>query len=428
MLMCGICLAGGIVAWISFRKKITGVKKRMLVVCIVASALGLVVGVVEQQEDIGQQEAVLARNQMGQGEYEQTLELSIEGYEEPLDYLVTVPEQALTDEEVQQALTAAVDEIEQEFPGENSSVNHVENHVVIREEYQDGKVLATWSFDDYDVMNRDGEVIADEIPTEGILVKASVLLSCMEVEQREEFYFRVFQASRSEQEELLYQIERHLEEEGQIKGKAYYELPNQVGGKQLVWKRGNTHTSEKLLLLGILIASMLPIVEYSRRKEQEEKERKLLLLEYPDMVNKLALLLGAGMTLQKAFYKIAYAYEEKRNRHLTDIQPVYEQMLLTCREMENGVGESNAYERFGERCGGAEYRRLGNLLAQKVRKGNAAIVSELEREAEGAYETRKAVARRYGEEAATKLLFPMVLMLVLVMVVMLVPAVMSFQI
>lgn len=428
MLMCGICLVGTLLMWITLRKRITDVKKRMLMVFMAASALGLIVGVMECLEGVGKQKTSLERNQNGQGEYEQTLELSIEGYEDFLNYTVVVPEQILTDEEVQQAFAATIEEIKKEFPGENASLNHVENHVVIREEYQDGKVTATWSFDNYDVVNGYGDVVADEIPAEGILVKASVLLSCGEKEQREEFYFRVFQARRSEYEELIYQIEHHLEEEGQIKGKGYYELPNHAGGKQLVWKIGVTHTSEKLLLLGIAIASMLPMVEHSRRKEQVENESKLLVLEYPDMVNKLALLLGAGMTLQKAFCKIAYAYEEKRKCNLVERMPAYEQMLITCREIENGMGESKAYERFGERCGGAEYRRLGNLLAQRLKKGNAGIIAELEGEAERAYENRKAVARRYGEEAGTKLLFPMVLMLVLVMVVLLVPAVMSFQI
>lgn len=36
--------------------------------------------------------------------------------------------------------------------------------------------------------------------------------------------------------------------------------------------------------------------------------------------------------------------------------------------------------------------------------------------------------KRYGEEAGTKLLFPMMLMLGIVMVILLVPAVLAFQI
>ena len=40
----------------------------------------------------------------------------------------------------------------------------------------------------------------------------------------------------------------------------------------------------------------------------------------------------------------------------------------------------------------------------------------------------KHAAKRYGEEAGTKLLFPMMLMLGIVMVILLVPAVLAFQI
>ena len=52
----------------------------------------------------------------------------------------------------------------------------------------------------------------------------------------------------------------------------------------------------------------------------------------------------------------------------------------------------------------------------------------LEQEAQNAFEERKHAAKRYGEEAGTKLLFPMMLMLGIVMVILLVPAVLAFQI
>ena len=68
----------------------------------------------------------------------------------------------------------------------------------------------------------------------------------------------------------------------------------------------------------------------------------LLELEYPDLVSKLALLLGAGMTLQGAFRKIAGAYGQKRTQNKTAEMPAYEEMLVACRQMESGVGEQRA--------------------------------------------------------------------------------------
>ena len=150
-------------------------------------------------------------------------------------------------------------------------------------------------------------------------------------------------------------------------------------------------------------------------------------LEYPELVSKIALLLGAGMTLQGALRKIAQTYGTKKKSGKEQELPAYEELLVLCREMENGMGEAAAYQRLGERCKNAEYRRLGTMLAQNLKMGSYGLVALLEQEAERAFEVRKASAKRYGEEAGTKLLFPMMLMLGLVIVVLMVPAVMAFQ-
>lgn len=151
-------------------------------------------------------------------------------------------------------------------------------------------------------------------------------------------------------------------------------------------------------------------------------------MEYPDMVSKLSILLSAGMTLQRAWKKIAISYEEKRKNNRGKPMPAYEEMLVVCRELESGRGEERAYERFGERCGQSNYRKLGNILAQNLRKGNRGIVVLLEKEAENSFEERKQAAKRYGEEATTKLLFPMMLMFGMILLILIVPAVTAFQI
>ena len=102
-------------------------------------------------------------------------------------------------------------------------------------------------------------------------------------------------------------------------------------------------------------------------------------------------------------------------------------MKYTCREMESGVMESESYERFGRRCGLQEYARLGALLSQNLRKGMKGLGDILRVETIQAFEERKARARRLGEEAGTKLLAPMFLMLSIVLIIVIVPAFLSIQ-
>ena len=73
------------------------------------------------------------------------------------------------------------------------------------------------------------------------------------------------------------------------------------------------------------------------------------------------------------------------------------------------------------------YGKLGTLLSQNLQKGNAGITEALEAESKDAFEDRKADARRAGEEAGTKLLLPMGIMLLVVMMIVILPAFMSFS-
>lgn len=424
MVLCISFLAAAVFVWIFARKGLSGNYRKMLGIGMAAAVLGILAGM---GDAAGLKEGLLLqRNGYGEGDYEQRLTLSVEGGEE-MAYELTVPEQLLTTEQEQEYLNAAAEEIEREFPGENESVNHIERAVIVKDSYQEGSVSASWSFEDADVVDLHGKVTAEELPPEGVPLKARVTLVCGESERTEEFYFRVFPAERTEEEELFWQIGRELKRQGARTGETYLTLPQKIEGKTLEWQTQKSHMPEKIFLFGVALAAFVPLLEHSRKREKEKKRERLLTLEYPEIISKLALLLGAGMTLKAALRKLAEAYEQHKGKQGTGYRPAYEEILTACREIENGMGEAAAYERFGERCKNAEYRKLGTILAQNLKKGSYSLSLLLDQEAEAAFEKRKAAARRYGEEAGTKLLFPMMLMLGLVMIVLMVPAMLAFQ-
>ena len=72
--------------------------------------------------------------------------------------------------------------------------------------------------------------------------------------------------------------------------------------------------------------------------------------------------------------------------------------------------------------------KLSALLEQNLRGGSKGLSRILNAEIGEAFEQRKDCALSQGEETSTRLLFPMVMMLAVVMLLILVPAVMSMQI
>ena len=180
-----------------------------------------------------------------------------------------------------------------------------------------------------------------------------------------------------------------------------------------------------VIVMGILTGVLLCALEKQKDDEAKKERQKQMLLDYPEVLNKLTLYLGAGMTLKRAWWKIVTDYEAQRE--VWGERFVYEEMKQTCYEMESGIMESESYERFGRRCERQEYIRLGALLSQNLRKGGKGLGQLLKTEAIQAQEERKAHAKRAGEEAGTKLLLPMFLMLAVVLVIVIVPAFLSVQ-
>ena len=71
--------------------------------------------------------------------------------------------------------------------------------------------------------------------------------------------------------------------------------------------------------------------------------------------------------------------------------------------------------------------KLCTLLSQNIRKGSYDLLYMLRQEADNAFAERKALAKKLGEEAGTKLLLPMMMMLCIVMVIIMIPAYFSFM-
>ena len=82
-------------------------------------------------------------------------------------------------------------------------------------------------------------------------------------------------------------------------------------------------------------------------------------------------------------------------------------------------------ERFGQRLQSTVYIKFSGLLIGNLKKGNADLLKLLREEAQEALRMRRNLAKKKGEEAGTKLLFPMMLMLGVVMAVIILPAFMS---
>lgn len=198
-------------------------------------------------------------------------------------------------------------------------------------------------------------------------------------------------------------------------------LPREIMGKEISYMLPASKRNPVYLLLSIT-ASVAVMVATRRDKRKREKEKKKeLMKEYPSLLQKMALYQATGMTIRNIWVRIYEEGKEKKG----DNHPLYQEMGRSINELQSGISEGMVYKRFGERTQIPQMVRFTALLSQNLKKGSSKLKELLDDETDKAYIERKQRAIREGEEAGTKLLFPMMILLLDVLIIIMVPAFMS---
>lgn len=346
-----------------------------------------------------------------------TVETVIEGETERFE--VVLSQEKLTNAEAEECFREFREELAELIAGENPSVDEVSTDLWLVESYEGYPFWVDWRSDMPDCVSSTGVVTPGECNRE---VALRAIVSYGDLEWEEQLVVTVPAIVLTERQKQRNALENQLIiTQEAMETEKTWALPSEWDGEALRWQRVVEDNSSFLwIAVPILSAAVYFLGDRDLHQEIVKKQDRMR-HAYPDIVHKLALYLGAGMTLQGAFGKIAVEYEDGRARG-QPCNPAYEEMLYTCREMKSGVPESSAYERFGLRTGLQEYIRLGTLMAQNLRKGSNSLLSRLQEEADRALIVRIQSGRKLGEEASTKLLVPMVMMLGIVMVMVMLPA------
>ncbi|MCM1541086.1 MAG: hypothetical protein NC121_07480 [Blautia sp.] len=333
-------------------------------------------------------------------------------------FQIEVAPMRLTEDEIQALSEELWNRLPEYILGENEALDSVSSDLTLEEGYGDYPFLLEWKSSSPAVVGSTGRVYPTKEPTP---VEMTVKISYGENIREEILPVTVVPETLTAEEKTYAELNELLQRsEYDSRGEEVWKLPDEWQGEAVSWQQEVEDYSVILWVLAIVTAvSVYAMSDQDLHRQQEQRKRQMQ-KDYPDIVHKLALYIGAGMTSRSAFQKITDDYEKKKGAE--QMRPAYEEMLFACRELHSGVSEASAYEHFGKRTGLQEYIRLSTLLIQNLKKGNSALLERLREEADRAGEERLQNCRRLGEEAGTKLLAPMVLMLLVVMVMIMIPA------
>lgn len=311
--------------------------------------------------------------------------------------------------------------IERTVLNENISSKEISKDLFFPRKVEKSFLQLRWETDKTDIIDETGKIHNLEQKKEEIVTITAI------------FYYKKFEAAHTfcvsvvpycftEEENFYHNIKQRIEEESNRNDDKIY-LPKKINGKNISYNEKVVNKKIYVIILFLLIFGIFEVLKRDLDNRLKKREQQLK-LDYPEIMNQIALLLSAGMNIRSVFGRIAVQYEDKARKQKKRYYG-YEEITVTYYEMENGMPETEALERLGDRVQLISYRKLMTLLIQNARKGSKDLVNLLEIEAYEAYEDRKELVRTLGEEAGTKLLFPMIIMLLIILTIILVPVFMT---
>lgn len=393
-----------------------------LLIVFAANTLG-VLALLSEWSSSTVRNGYLVREEYGGTSYSENLEVEVGGEKERIE--LQVPPRIRTEEEVTELLSAACAHLPDEVL-HGMQASHVDRDLALPLSLGDEGISVSWMTDDPSVVDWDGHIGRD-VPPAGAEVRLTADLTLDGLTKEIWMDITVYPKRLTPAEQLRDLIERAVDSQNMSRaGDERFLLPEEIDGRPVRWSMPASTTGLMILAIGMLSSVLFLFSRLQNRGIELDKKRQQLLCDYPSVISRLVLLLNAGMSVRLAFARLTLDYKKSLERG-GRVREGYEVIARASSEMDKGISELDAYMHIGQNTPEVRYKTFSTLLVQNLRKGSRELTTLLEREAAEAFEERKKQARILGEQAGTKLMFPMLLMLGVVLVILMVPAYLSFQ-
>ncbi len=375
--------------------------------------------------------SAITENRIVRNTYKKGAEsITVRAYSDNYDYGsidLKVNEQKYTEEEAEEKMDEIYGYFKPIILGENKSFDCIDKDMNLPAEaegYEEFEIR--WESGDYLLLRNNGELGDTEEYAQGADVDLNLTVIYGEYEKTYSYPLRLYPPAMEEADLRLKELMDEIESRDKAtENLDYQELPGSVNNERITWEESSPPIIPvALVLLPLLLLVVWKAGDRDLGKKYEERNKELS-MDYSELVSKIQLLISSGMTIRGSIERIVKDYKEEAGAFGRK-KYVYEELSLCVRKIQDGMDEGQAYELFGRRCSLMTYKKLSALLTQNLKKGTDGLIEALSTEVKAAFEDRKMFARKMGEEAQTKLIFPMILMLGVVIMIIMVPAYMSF--
>ncbi len=392
-------------------------KKRITIILAALSAASLAAAFIYEANLSNNKVTFIKKNDAGEGNVNKKVVAKTD--DENIELEIDVPEMDYTEDEAIGILENEIKNIKNSILGENKSFTQIQYDMTLPNYGQNENVSIEWYSSDPDLISSSGE-IKDDADENGRDTTLTAILRLGEYERRYEQRIVVYQ--RAATGNLKNDIEEAVKRANKENDSDKYFLPPKAGDEELSWYESGENNAP---YVSIFVLVFGVFVVWADRKKSEDKERsriESLRKEYSELISRLVLLLYAGQTMRMAFFSIADSYSKAIKQGGMQRNEVFEEILITCRQMKSGTTEVKAYENLADRCALPCYRTLSTLLIQNQKRGSKGMIRNLELEVMNEFAEKKRMVKSAGELASMKLMIPLGMMLLIVLALMMIPA------
>ena len=360
----------------------------------------------EEQTDLYK----VTRPDAGEGSSYVDIELYDDSVGDRETFSLEVSPREYTDEEFLKASGSAKKYIDSCILGDNPSSDQITKKLTFPSRDESGVLKITWSTSEPDVINSEGEILKKDIekPIDVTLTAEIKDDNHSDTYTKDVVVIKNDDQTSSEKAKVsILNIERDERTEKELV------IPRELNGVKILRESNKEKKNTAVLFLGII--TVLLVVYKNIRELNEIGEKRDVELEeaYYSFVNRLAIHIGAGLSLRDAMKRAA---EVEKSEYLK------KEVGFALNKVASGVMENSAYMELGKNLGSQEYLRLMSLLSQNLAYGNSNLIGLLDSEVKQSFYIKRERIRKKGEQASEKLLLPTAILLILVIVIVMYPA------
>lgn len=177
--------------------------------------------------------------------------------------------------------------------------------------------------------------------------------------------------------------------------------------------------NEALAVLGTIVSCCIPFLRAKELRNRVAMRRQRIVMELPELLGKLLLIVNAGDNVMRALSRCVEQQPPGSN-------PLYDELKSALAAMKRGESMAVALEEMGRRCATPEVKLFASTLLINARRGGEVFVPALRELTRQMWDKRKAAVRTLGEQASSKLVFPLALIFLCIMILVGAPTVLMF--